>query len=282
MTSIKEQLTTAISLISTYEVKLDRYAQHVVTLNTKLEEYQNKVSREHRELTYTPPTRSTQAALAGPIIQEPKPTKVPKQGSSTPLHTQSRLLKASNTEKIKALESVTVGGTARLADEVVHDDHHKTSHINDVEIVRGSDDDVTFNTQQWTKVKSRKNRTNTTLCGTAGPTTTTLKAVEPVRYIHLWNMASNADDVLQYLKQLCPTGSCTVEELIPKGNYKSYKLGVPEAHYEACFSIDVWPINARIKPWVTLRKPVGPLRTSVALEMTSSNQLPFRGSKRAQ
>lgn len=111
-------------------------------------------------------------------------------------------------------------------------------------------------TEQWTEVKKRRTQRPASLCGTADSKKTTLKAVEPRRYIHLWNMESDADDVRDYLRELCPVGTCTVQELTPRGDYKSYKIGVPVAYYDVCFTTEVWPVNARIKNWVTYKKPV--------------------------
>lgn len=103
-------------------------------------------------------------------------------------------------------------------------------------------------------VQSKKHRRSTSMRGTAGPNVTSLRAVEDRKYIHLWNMASTADEVLLYLKSLDLGGSCTVEELKAKGNYKSYKIGVPAASFDKCMSADLWPDNARIKMWLFRRQ----------------------------
>lgn len=66
-------------------------------------------------------------------------------------------------------------------------------------------------------------------------------------------MVSGLEDVRLYLKELCPTVTFTVDELNSKGDYKSYKIGVPDTHYETCFAADVWPDNARIKAWIPFR-----------------------------
>lgn len=68
-------------------------------------------------------------------------------------------------------------------------------------------------------------------------------------------MESTADEIRSYLHTLCGVDTCTVDELTPKGNYKSFKIGLPTAYYERCYSADVWPVNARIKPWINYRKP---------------------------
>ncbi|KAJ8707186.1 hypothetical protein PYW08_011320 [Mythimna loreyi] len=87
------------------------------------------------------------------------------------------------------------------------------------------------------------------LSGKAGANVTTLKAAEVRKYIHVWNMESNVEDVRHYLRQLCPAANCTVDELRPKGHYKSYKIGIPLPHFDTIFSVDVWPLNAQIKLW---------------------------------
>lgn len=112
------------------------------------------------------------------------------------------------------------------------------------------------NSQEWSRVaKKSKSRRPVSIQGAAGPSVTSLRAVEARKYLHLWNMESTADEIRSYLHTLCDTDSCTIDELTPKGNYKSFKIGVPTACYERCYSADVWPVNARIKPWINYRKP---------------------------
>lgn len=105
-----------------------------------------------------------------------------------------------------------------------------------------------------TESRSKKSRRPISVRCVAGPDVTTLKAVDPKKFIHLWNMASETDEVLEYLQKLCCSENCTVEKLNSKGDYKSYKLGVPEENYKECLSADAWPFNARIKPWVPFRR----------------------------
>lgn len=119
-------------------------------------------------------------------------------------------------------------------------------------------------TGEWQEVRSRKKRFSSVRC-TAGPQVTSLRAVEYRKYIHLWNMASGVDEIRAYLQLLCPEKNCTVEELKPKGEYKSYKIGVPQELYEKCLSAEVWPENARVKAWL-FRKPQNKDNTSVRSE----------------
>lgn len=107
---------------------------------------------------------------------------------------------------------------------------------------------------EWKTVGPRKQKRQISLRCTAGPTVTTLKAVEYRKHIHLWNMESGADEIRDYLRNLCPNGTCTVEELKSKGDYKSFKLGVPAVYFDSCLSVDVWPENARVKTWLFRRQ----------------------------
>lgn len=88
---------------------------------------------------------------------------------------------------------------------------------------------------------------------TGSPTRVALKAVEPRKFMHLWNMVSGLDDVKDYLKELCPAANCIVEELKTRGEYKSYKIGIPDVHFDRCFTAEVWPDNAMLKVWVPFR-----------------------------
>lgn len=100
---------------------------------------------------------------------------------------------------------------------------------------------------------SNKKRQNSIRC-TAGPNITSLKAAEETKSIHLWNMKSGPDEIAEYLQQLYPQAKCVVDELKTKGHYRSYKLIVPIAWYDHILSPEIWPENARIKPWIAFRR----------------------------
>lgn len=113
----------------------------------------------------------------------------------------------------------------------------------------------TSNSNEWTEVRYKRRNNQLSLRCTAGPEVTFLKAIEPRKSIHLWNMESEAADVLRYLQNLWPGKNCSVEELKARGDYKSYKITVPEEIYEKCISSEIWPINARVKTWMPFRGP---------------------------
>lgn len=108
---------------------------------------------------------------------------------------------------------------------------------------------------EWIEVRAKKRNSRLSQMCTAGPESTFLKAMEPRKRIHLWNMESEAGDILRYLQILCPGVKCSIEELKARGDYKSYKITVPEEFYERCVSPEVWPTNARVKPWTFFRSP---------------------------
>lgn len=255
MAIIRDQLTKAISLIACYETKLESYALQVVKLNTKLEGFENRVS---------------QAPLPGP---EPH-TRTPTQGG------QSRKEKAAKQSKPPATDSDLLKIPRAVNEVTIACDNIPGCSLRSESGVRSKE--TSTDDQQWTEVTRRKSRGPVSLYGNASPAVTTLKAAEPIKFLHLWNMASSAEEVLSYLRQLCSSDSCTVTELTARGSYKSYKIGVPAALYEKCYSIDVWPINARIKTWINYRQPAGPARNSVAAGSSSPARQPFRGASSAR
>ncbi|KAI5637534.1 hypothetical protein NE865_09667 [Phthorimaea operculella] len=122
-----------------------------------------------------------------------------------------------------------------------------------------SDDDSSdneLNPHDWQVQRNKRRRQKHSFqYGTAGPDATTLRAIEPRKYIHLWNMASGKEEVQAYLQHTCGSGTFTIEELRARGDYKSYKIGVHEPLFEKFMSPTLWPNNARIREWMPFRAP---------------------------
>lgn len=257
---LRDQLSKAVLIIASYDTKLESYASHVEVLHGKLE----KCEVFHSSAT-------SASSCSQPIVVSPEK-------AVKPLETLKPLQgKAGN-------PTTLTPPTARPALQV---GPKKSTHLNSVSknqkinIVAppapSTPSHPDSGQQQWMEV--RRSRRPSSLCGTAGPTVTTLKAVEPRSFIHLWNMESTAEEIRDYLRKLCPVGTCTVTELSPKGDYKSYKIGVPVGYLDTCMSIDVWPVNARIKTWIVYnRKPMG------STNQWDSNhpRQPFRGATATQ
>lgn len=249
MSLLREQLCNAVTLIQSYEAKLEHYALQAETLQVKMQGLESTILHSIQ----IPP----QIQIANTI---------------TPVQTQKQ-----NTPTQKSIAIHSTGPTQlALQKGSVPTDNTTSALISDNNLpnvaVQQSLPSLTDQQPEWTQITKRtkeEKRRPISLCGTAGPAVTTLKAVEARRYIHLWNMQSTAEEVRDYLMKLCSTESCTVEELTPRGNYKSYKLGVPAVHFNTCMSTDVWPANSRIKTWFQHKRSSDTAKPVI-------NQQPFR------
>ncbi|KAJ2937510.1 hypothetical protein O0L34_g18654 [Tuta absoluta] len=104
------------------------------------------------------------------------------------------------------------------------------------------------------KKPSRSTLTNVTR-GAAPPRTTRLEAAERVKYLHLYYVKSGTtkEQVLDYLDSICGAGMSTVEVLKSRGNYASFKLGVPSKVSTTVMSPQYWVEDICIKPWQNFR-----------------------------
>lgn len=208
MVLIKDMLGQVTSAMVQYDLKLDG-------LMTQL----GNMSRQAQESTKDTPNKpaspqmSYAAAAASP--------------ASPPSNTNSNTVACKNpiplSQPITTGAGITAGNTT---DEAIQSSERTSSEKHQTE--------------------RRFQRPASMRC-TGSRTSVSLKAVERRKFVHLWNMVSGLEEVKAYVTELCPTGTCIVEELNSKGNYKSYKIGIPDTHYDKCFSADVWPDNARLK-----------------------------------
>lgn len=80
-----------------------------------------------------------------------------------------------------------------------------------------------------------------------------LMAAEQQRYIHLCyvQMGTSDQQVKDYVNAITGAGTCSVESLKARGQYASFKIGVPTTLYDSVMEPEKWPINVCIKPWST-------------------------------
>lgn len=78
-----------------------------------------------------------------------------------------------------------------------------------------------------------------------------LVAAEQPRYIHLYyvQVGTLSESVKEYVDIITGTKTCHVETLKARGQYASFKIGVPSSLYETVMTPDKWPENVCIKPW---------------------------------
>lgn len=105
----------------------------------------------------------------------------------------------------------------------------------------------------WRVVGGRGKRSSApgTLRGTAAPGTTTLRASERWRYLHLYYVeeGTTVDQVRTHLNSICGNNDCTVEVLKSRGRYASFKLGVPSRTAERVMAPNNWAEDICVKPW---------------------------------
>lgn len=234
MTMLSEQLADAVAIVGQYYSALTVCTGKVDAIGEKLEMLEKSI--ESRCLSCAgapPPAACTDVVETGNFPELPAP-RCNRTDSSKPLARPSEEY------------PLTVP-------ESKDNDTTPVEHIVRNEDSPGADCNSNASGKFETARTKRQSLLSSIRC-TGGPNVTALKAVEHMKYIHLWNMVSNADDVQKYLSSLCQNRTCTVEELKSKGKYKSYKLGVPASVFNICLSPDVWPENARIKMWF-FRRP---------------------------
>ncbi|CAH1647466.1 unnamed protein product [Spodoptera littoralis] len=270
MEILKEQLSKAVAIITNHESKLTGYSSQIDLLNTQLKHYspssvnvgqQKPVcvrdshsivvvpTQQQHQLNPAPPPLETPTAVGAAQRSKKKKPKSKKANPKTLNSTSNYPNRPVETKANDHLSTVNIHNSPAADDRAFTSTDDPAAAYNHI----ATDTDRrtgTISDQNWTEVRKNKPRQSPSLCGIAGPDITTLRAVEPRKYMHLWNMESSANEIRDYLQHLCPTGTCTVEELRTRGSYKSFKIGVPIVHYEKCFSVDVWPVNARIKAWI--------------------------------
>ncbi|KAJ8726712.1 hypothetical protein PYW08_015109 [Mythimna loreyi] len=234
--ALKDQLTKAVSLIVSYEEKLESHVSLIDFLKEKIEFLVNDKLKTSDVTTLVATDRSDVATLVATercdvaelvatVSSEPahetlNPKQVVKNKTKSQKHKKSKQKNAQPTAPLSLCtqpepEVIELGLSSSLEQSTLA----LATSVDAVDEVLKEPD------SQWTVV-TRKHRQMTSISGTAGPAVTTLKAVEPRKYLHLWNMESSADEIRNYLQHLCPEGSgtCTVDLLTSKGNYKSYKM----------------------------------------------------------
>lgn len=258
MSTLKDLLTKALSLMSSHEEKITKYALLVDQLNGRLEKYE-KEDVQLSNISCAQSKPKPPPCLSDVVVKQTRKQQPSKQYAQV----VSRIRESSQNYEQTNTDIVTA------EKQTPNDSGHLVTQESKLAA------EVTNYDGKWTTVKKRSSRPPIKpLHGTADPVSVNLKAIEIRKYFHLWNMASGVDEVRQYVTSLCPEASCSVEELTARGDYKSYKIGVAATFYDELYSADVWPINARFKPWINYRK-VGP--NSKTNDVTiSSAHMPFR------
>lgn len=105
----------------------------------------------------------------------------------------------------------------------------------------------------WTEVRRGRARASLpgVLRGTAAPGATALRAAERVKHLHLYYVqeGTSVEQVRAHLNSVCGDDVCSVEVLKARGNYASFKLGVPSKLVEQVLDAENWAEDICIKHW---------------------------------
>lgn len=248
ITYLTEQLADAVITIGRYHTALTICTGKVEAISERLLVLEHSFESRGQSATTT-----TIPAPGEEVVKSDKPRKPRKRSHNRINREKQHVTKAVKKPDIPVFvppnETTTITTPHANNSEVIEQSSSRTENIY-------TDDLDDFTGGKWEEFRARKQRRLTSIRCTAGSTVTSLRAVEERKHIHLWNMVSGADEVREYLQILCPGGTCTVEALKSRGDYKSYKLGVPVAYFDKCISADVWPVNARVKMWFFPRRKV--------------------------
>lgn len=111
------------------------------------------------------------------------------------------------------------------------------------------------NKGEW-KVQARKPRKRISEIITGTKKDTAIHAIARKFYIHAWRFTTETegDHVVTFLKSIDPTGEFEIEKLITKGNYSSFKIGVPEESKEFFLDAGIWPAGIAVAKFKFIHK----------------------------
>ncbi|KAL0811466.1 hypothetical protein ABMA28_009866, partial [Loxostege sticticalis] len=198
--SLKSHISHAVSLLKSYELKMSDYAIEIKELHKKLDAVAissafgqpspaDKSWMDNMTAS-SPPSKahtSTQSqsnealsALEAPLDSEPNKRE------------QKKVINKANHNKL-SLFTNTTAGSPQAQSYSTNQQSEVTTVTTEGEAASATNHQVS-DSGTWTEVRKRKHLRPVSLCGKANPAKTSLKAVEPRKYIHLWNMESNAEE----------------------------------------------------------------------------------------
>lgn len=195
---LKEQLSQAVSLIGVYQTKIDAYMHQVGLLSDKIMRYESTNKVINLTTDNDGPGKNPILPLTVAKSQEPTVPNKPKHSG------KRRIFKPSEPYAILHSVQSNIPAANIIEESSSTVAEPKVDDITTVSLDKESE------TQQWAEVLSKKNRRLTSHCGKAGPNIASLKAVKELKYLHVWNMASTAAEIRDYLQQTFTNGTCTV------------------------------------------------------------------------
>lgn len=103
-------------------------------------------------------------------------------------------------------------------------------------------------------VKKKSSIKRKPIFGTANDTS--LNAAPRLAWLHVWKVAINTEPgrIENYIRDKIPDAEICCEKLKAKGNYASFKVGIPFKYINDCMKPDFWPEGVAVDRFFHLKK----------------------------
>ncbi|CAG4914845.1 unnamed protein product [Colias eurytheme] len=212
-------------------------------LSDRLTALEERILAEKEPIS-NPQSNSTVSAKPLPSISDPEPAPKP------PI--TKKLSKRLKRKQVRASVCQPAPETVKVPD--LQCDNKEISYKNQSLVTT---DNNPRTESRWTEVKRksvRRYKSADIIRGTAKPGISNLEASEKVKFFHLFYVkyGTTEDQVRMHLANICATNNCSVEALKSRGNYASFKIGVPDKLSSKVLIEDNWAAEICIKPWKSL------------------------------
>ncbi|XP_053610304.1 uncharacterized protein LOC128675163 [Plodia interpunctella] len=126
--------------------------------------------------------------------------------------------------------------------------------LKDVEVAENKKEE-----NSWTEVRRKNRFSNSEIKRGGSVISTDIEGTERKKYLHVWRLKKETatENLEAYVKKICGK-ECPlkVEKINHKTerDYASFRIGVPESHYDKLCQSDVWPVNVEFCEWIWFRK----------------------------
>lgn len=137
--------------------------------------------------------------------------------------------------------------------------HYKNPSLN-INYTTENKDKEKGNGDDWTEVKTKKNKFVRNEVHKGGSTGMEIQGIEKNKFLHVWRLKKDTSiqNVESHVKKVCGKDiTVKIEKLKPKSerDYSSFMIGVPKSEYQKLCNPEEWPLNVEFSEWQWFRKP---------------------------
>lgn len=118
---------------------------------------------------------------------------------------------------------------------------------------------ITGREEEWTVVKSKRNRYLTQEVKRGESTKAIIEGTEKQKFLHVWRLRKDTtvEKLEQFVRDVVKEVPIKIEKIKHKTerDYSSFIIAVPESKYDQLCQSEVWPINVEFCEWVWFRRP---------------------------